>query len=219
VPQNSATNISQATRSIVWFLNDYIVIYDRATSRDKGLFKRFNLSLVTNPIINGNVATETLASGQRLFIQTLQPTNPYLTTVEAASKLNPIAQLEPTRYILSVEDPGKPADVRFLHVLQAADPGEPMVKSFHLQSIGGTTFEGAAFGSAAIYFPVSGDGSFERTTLPLPAGVHTMLVTGLVAKASYIIDSKASSNGSLITISRGAGEIHTDPAGLLTLTF
>jgi len=216
-PQNSAINISQATRSIVWYLSDYIVIYDRATSRDQGLFKRFNLSLIANPSINGNVATETLASGQRLFIQTLQPPRPLITATDAANTLNPIAQLEPTRYILSVEDPGKPADVRFLHVLQAADRGAPMVPAFHLQSTGGTAFEGATFGSTAIYFPVGSDGTFEGTTLLLPSGVHTVLVTGLPAKAAYLINNKPRGTGSSIDISRGAAGINADGAGLLRL--
>ena len=99
-----------------------------------GLFKRFNLSLVTNPIINGNVATETLPSGQQLFMQTLLPHSPSLSSAYAAGNLNPIAQLEPTQYILTVEDPAKPADVRFLHVLQGADPGAAMVPAAYLQS-------------------------------------------------------------------------------------
>src|SRR4029077_15058429 len=72
-PSAGATDITQATRSILWLNNDYIVTYDRATSIHPNLFKRFNLSLVTNPVINGKVATETLASGQQLFIQTLLP--------------------------------------------------------------------------------------------------------------------------------------------------
>ncbi len=48
-PNTGATDIIQATRSIVWLNNDYIVVYDRATSRHTGLFKRFNLSLVNKP--------------------------------------------------------------------------------------------------------------------------------------------------------------------------
>jgi hypothetical protein len=217
-PNDSAVNIMQATRSIVWFSNDYVVIYDRATSREKGLFKRFNLNLITNPDINGDVVTETLSSGQRLFIQTLQPSNPSLSVTYAANNLKPIAELEPTQYILSVEDPTRPADVRFLHVLQAADRVVPMVRSFHLQSTGGTAFEGAAFGSAAIYFPVRGDGAFAGTTLPVPVGVHTMLVTGLAANASYIISSESGGDGSSISIARGIGGMNADGAGLLRLT-
>ena len=65
-------------------------------------FKRFNLSLQTNPVINGHVATEVLPSGQQLFMQTLLPANATASAVFAANNLNPIAQLEPTQYIMTV---------------------------------------------------------------------------------------------------------------------
>ena len=100
--EESVTDITQATRSIVWLDNDYIVVYDRATSLHPDLFKRFNLCLVTNPVIAGNTATETMASGQQLFVQTLLPRSPALSAVYAAGNLNPIADLEPTQYILHV---------------------------------------------------------------------------------------------------------------------
>ena len=76
---------------------------------NRGLFKRFNLSLVTNPVLTGNVATETMADGQQLFVQTLLPTSPSAhELVYAAGNLNPIAELEPTQYILTVQDPTNP---------------------------------------------------------------------------------------------------------------
>jgi hypothetical protein len=46
-----------------------------------------------------------------------------------------------------VEDPAKPSDTRFLHVLQGADPGAPV------QSTGGDAFDGAVFASSSVYFP------------------------------------------------------------------
>ena len=103
------------------------MVYDRATSIHPGLFKRFNLSLVTNPAINGKTATEVLSSGQQLFMQTLLPQNAAISARYAAGDLNPIAQLEPTQYIMTVQDPTNPIDTRFLHVLQGADSGVAMV--------------------------------------------------------------------------------------------
>jgi hypothetical protein len=59
---DNATDVSQATRSILWLNNaapnntagsDYIVIYDRATTLHSGLFKKFNLSLVNAPVTQG----------------------------------------------------------------------------------------------------------------------------------------------------------------------
>jgi len=217
-PADSATDITQATRSIVWVASDFIVVYDRATSTHAGLFKRFNLSFVTNPVLDGNAATATMASGQQLFVQTLLPLSPSASAVYAAGNLNPIAELEPTRYIYTVEDPARPADVRFLHVLQGADPGEPMIAATYLQSTSGTLFDGASFGTTAVYFPVEGDGSFAGTTVLAPAGVHALLVTGLQPNGSYTITIQPGGGGSAIGISPGPG-VAADPAGLLSLSF
>lgn len=217
-PSAGATNITQATRSILWINNDYIVVYDRATSLNPGLFKRFSLSLVTNPSLNGNVATETLASGQKLFVQSLLPNNPSLTGAFAAGNLNPIAQLEPTKYILTVEDPGKPADTRFLHVLQGADPGASMVPAAYSRSASGTAFDGAVFGTLAVYFPVASSGSFAGTALPVPSGVHTVIVAGLAAKSPYTVVTQTGASGRLVIVTPGVAGAVADSAGVLTLS-
>ena len=213
-PQDAANDITQATRSILWINNDYIVVYDRATSAGAGLFKRFNLSLVTSPAINGKVATETTPNGQHLFVQTLLPLNPTEGAIYAAGNLNPIAQLEPTRYVFTVEDATRPTDVRFLHVLQGADPSAPMTPATYLQSTAGTAFDGAIFSNVAVYFPQSATASFAGTTLPAPAGVHTMLVTGLTPGATYAAGIAAG----MATVTAGTGWT-ADSAGVLSVTF
>ena len=218
-PNNGTTNITQATRSIVWLNNDYIVVYDRATSLNSGLFKRFNLSLVTHPVITGSTATETLASGQQLFVQTLLPASPSLSAVYAAGTLNPIAQLEPTQYVFTAEDATRPADVRFLHVLQGADPGAAMVSAIYAQSTGGTAFDGAVFGSTAVYFPVSTSGVFAQTALTVPTGVHTLLLTGLTASTAYGVSIQPGGAGSVITVTSGGSGAIADGAGVVRLTF
>jgi hypothetical protein len=211
----SSTNTSLATRSIVWLNNDYIVVYDRATSVSSGTFKRFTLSLIANPSITGNTATETLASGQRLFVQTLLPANATLTADSPTAQFPYLAELEPTQYILTVEDTTKPSDVRFLHVLQGANAGAPMAQATRVQSAGGASFDGAIFANAAVYFPVYANTVFVSTTLPLPAGVTTMLVAGLAPNTSY---SASVQSGNAVTITAGTGTT-TDAAGVLRLTF
>lgn len=217
-PADSATAITQATRSIVWFKNDYVVIYDRASTQNSGLFKRFNLSLVTKPAVQNNRITEVLPSGQHLFIQTLLPQGASSSVVSAAGNLNPIAELEPTQYVLTVEDLSKPADVRFLHVLQGADAGTAMVRAVYSRTLSGAAFDGAVFGSTAIYFPVNGDQPFTETTMLLPAEVHTLLVTGLATKGSYSSTVHAGSGGNLVSIKPSTAGISADAAGLLRLT-
>ena len=217
-PNDAAINVTQATRSILWLNNDYIVVYDRATTANPGLFKRFNLSLVTNPAISGNVAAETLASGQQLFVQTLLPLSHSASAVNAAGNLNPIAELEPARYILTVQDPSNPNDTRFLHLLQGADAGAAMAPATYLQSTSGTAFDGAVFGASAVYFPVNGNGAFSGTSVTAPAGVTTVFVTGLAPNASYGYTSQPSGSGKLITLTPGTTGATTDSAGVVRLT-
>lgn len=220
-PSLAATNISQATRSILWLNSDYIVVYDRATSINSGLFKRFNLSLVTNPNILGNSAVETLASGQQLFVQTLLPISPSLsiTSAYAAGNLNPIAQLEPTQYVLTVEDKSLPSDTRFLHVLQGANPGAAMAPASYLKSINGTPFDGAVFAGSAVYFPVSRTTTIAVTSFSAPAGVHTLYVTGLQQGAAYGVSIQASGGGNIVTVNPGGTGYLADAGGLLKLVF
>jgi hypothetical protein len=218
-PADSPVSITQATRSIIWLQNDYMVVYDRATSRTGGLFKRFNLSLVTKPIINNGVATETLPGGQKLYVQTLLPHNPSQNVIDAAGNLSPIAELEPTRYILTVEDASEPADVRFLNVLQAADPGITMVPSAPLHSVGGVAFDGAVVGGEAVFFPVTVIQSFAPTSFSIPTGVHTILVTGLRENSHFGVITRPAENGTSITITPGQSGPSSDAAGVLRITF
>jgi hypothetical protein len=218
-PNDSALDITQATRSILWLNNDYIVIYDRATSMHSGLFKRWNLNLITNPTINGNTAIETEADGQQLFVQTLLPTHLASSVALTAPNLSPIAELEPTQYTLTLQDPSDPTDTRFLNVLQRADSGVVIVPASYLQSTSGTPFDGAAFGSTAVFFPVSADGLRATTVFSVPAGVHTALITGLGPNTSYGAGTVSGGLGTTITVTPGTTGAATDAAGLLQLTF
>jgi hypothetical protein len=215
----SATDVTQATRSIVWLNNDYVVVYDRATTLHAGLFKQIHLSLVNPPVINGNVATETMPDNQQLFIQTLLPLAPALSSFNGAANLNPIADLEPTQFIYQVADPALPTDTRFLHVLQGADPGAPMTPATYVQSTSGTSFDGAVFGSAAVFFPVSTALPFAGTTVSVPAGVQTLLVTGLASGAVYGLTIQPNGSGNVVTVATsGTGGV-ADAAGVLELSF
>jgi hypothetical protein len=215
--QSSIGDITQATRSILWLNNDYIVVYDRATSVMNGLFKRFNMSLVANPVINGNTTTDTLPSGQQLFVQTLLPANASITSINGAAALSWVADLEPTRYILTVQDPTMPADTRFLHVVQGADAGAPMAAAAYVQSSSGTPFDGAVFNCNAVYFPV-GVGAFSGATFPAPACVHTLLVTGLNPNTGYSFNVQANGAANTVIVSPN-GSVMSDAAGVLRVTF
>jgi hypothetical protein len=213
-PGNAFNAITQATRSILWLNRDYVIVYDRATSSKGGLFKRWNLTLTTNPAINGTAARELLPSGQQLFVQSLLPAAGTIAARNVAGDLTTIAELEEARFVMTVQDPSNPSDTRFLHVLQGADAGVAMVPATYAQSTGGTAFDGAVFGGAAVWFPVNASNAPVATTLPVPAGVHSAMVTGLAANGSYSV----SVAGNAITISSGTGSV-ADAAGVLRLTF
>jgi hypothetical protein len=218
-PNDAANDVTQATRSIVWLNNDYVVIYDRATTLHSGLFKQVHFSLVNPPVISGNVATETMPDNQQLFITTLLPLVPAMSSFNGAANLNPIAELEPTQYIYQVADPALPSDTRFLHVLQGADPGAAMAPATYQQSTSGVAFDGAVFGSAAVYFPVSATAQFTGTTVSTPVGVHTLLVTGLVPSTSYGVSILPNGSGHVVAIATGGAVSTTDTAGVLELSF
>ncbi|MEP6789285.1 MAG: hypothetical protein ABJB40_12680, partial [Acidobacteriota bacterium] len=60
-------DIAQASRSIVWLQPDYIIVYDRATSKSEGRFKRFWLQTPRLAKVSGNKAAMTTEKGQLLF--------------------------------------------------------------------------------------------------------------------------------------------------------
>ena len=213
-PGNALDAITQATRSILWLNNDYIVVYDRATSNKTGLFKRWNLTLTTNPAINGRVATETMPSGQQLFVQSLLPLSSTITARNVVSDLSSIAELENAQFVMTIQDPSNPTDTRFLHVLQGADAGAAMAAATYVQSTSGTSFDGAVFGATAVWFPVNAANPSVATTLPAPARVHTAMVTGLAPNGSYSVTIA----GNAIAIANGTGYT-ADAAGVLRLTF
>ena len=212
---DNATDIVQATRSVVWLNKDYVVVYDRATSTHAGLFKTFNLSLATSPVISGNVATETMADGQQLFIQALLPQNVTMTARYAAGDLNPQSEFDPMNYVLTDQDTTLPVDTRFLHVLQGSDASTQMVKATYVTNATGAAFDGAAFGNAVVFFPTKSNGTIGTTTFTVPSTVHTFVVTGLAANASFSVTTQTSAGTTTVTLTPGGAGSLSDGAGLL----
>ncbi len=217
-PTSNATDVTQANRSILWLNKDTIVIYDRATTIHPGLFKTFNLSLISAPFISGNVSTETMADGQQLFVQTLLPEKPSITYMNGAANLASISDLEPTRYVMTVQDPTLPTDARFLHVLQGANIGITMVAATYVQSTSGTPFDGAVFGDNAVFFPVN-LGTVATTTFAVSFPHGSVIIAGLVPGGNYGVATTTSAAGAHVTLTPGGTTSKADSAGLLTVTF
>ena len=214
-PSQGATDITRATRSILWLDADYVIIYDRASSIHSGLFKSFNLNFATSPNINGKVTTETMASGQKLFVQTLLPANASITSRYSAGDLNPHSDLDPMFYTLTVQDPSLPTDTRFLHVLQGSDLNGTMAQALYLTSTAGTAFDGAVFGKYAVFFPNQANTTVATTTFSVPSTVHKFVVTGLAPNSSYSVSTSLVGNQTVVTLTPGGPGNVTDSAGVL----
>jgi hypothetical protein len=212
IPTSALLDVTQANRSILWLNKDYVVTYDRATTIHPDA-KTFNLCFATQPVISGNVATETMADGQQLFVQTLLPKSPSAVSFNGAATLASISDLEPMVYVMTVQDATQPTDTRFLHVLQGANPGAGMVPATYVHSTSGTPFDGAAFGNNVVYFPVT-LGTVTQTTFPVPFTTGTVQIAGLVPGAGYGV----SISGGQLQLTPGGSSAAADNAGLLTIT-
>jgi hypothetical protein len=210
-------DIAHASRSIVWLQPDYIVVYDRVTSKTEGRFKRFWLQTPTLVKVSGNRATMTTQKGQLLFNTTLLPR-------DAAVDAEPpdqfgadnTAQDEPMQFRLKVEAPGGPKDVRFLNVLQGADAGTRPADTKLIEGTGSTAYAGTVANTVAVMFPVNLGDTFESMTYEVPPGTQAHLVTGLAQNARYDVD--VTNTSGLVRVSVTAGSKYkADSGGVLVI--
>ena len=206
------TGVSHSSRSIAWLEPDHVVVYDRASTRTAGQFKRFWLQLPAMPSIAGRIATVATPKGQRLFSTTLLPENAQLSGSRHSRTLGTPAVGEPMGFRLRVEAPGGPQDVRFLHVVQGADGGAGPDPTQLVRSSAGAAYEGAVVGSTAVLFPVGLTGG--ATTVPLPPGIQRVLVTGLTPGGAYSVAIGADGT---FTVSEG-GQAGADEGGSIMVT-
>ncbi len=217
-PANAAMDIVHASRSILWLKPDHIVVYDRATSKTAGLFKRFNLALTAPPSLNGNVVTTTTPGGQHLYLTSLLPASPSIKSMAIGNALNPMAQLEPSTHRITIEDQTNPSDIRFLEVLQGADANAAADGATLFHTSSGTSMDGAIIGHSAVLFVVDATTPFGSTSYTVPLSVHDHYVTGCIPGAFYVVTSVTNGSGSLITITPSAGGSQADSAGVLWFT-
>jgi len=209
---DAAMDVTHASRSILWLKPDVMVTYDRATTKTANRFKRFNLNIATPAQVSGKSATVTTSKGQKFYIDTLLPTTATMKASQAEN-FNLVAQMEPMQFRIVVEDQSKPADVRFLHVMQATDGGAKLPTQT-IQAQGATPYAGAVVGSYATLFPVNGNATFASVSYSVPNSVTKHFVTGLTPNASYTV-SKATSGSSIqVSIVAGSG-VAADAAGVI----
>lgn len=211
----SCVEITEATRFILWLKPDHLVVYDRATSIDPGLFKRFNLNLVATPTISGYTVAAVTPGGQSLFCQTLLPANPTLSYVPLGNSLTTVAGLEPSVGRVMIEDTTRPADTRFLHVIQGADNGAGADPATRVTSISGDAFEGAAVRGTLALFPVHVlTNGLTGFVVVVPTGVTNVYVAGLAPFTNFSVTAQPSNGSVQVTVVPG-GALLADQAGLL----
>ena len=210
------TDVTLASRSIVWLKPDEIFVYDRAETKLDGRFKRFWLQTPAPFEVNGTQAVMRTPGGQQLVSSTLLPEGAVIVSSPAEPNVGYPAAGEPMQHRLMVEAPGGPAKARFLHVIRGADDGASTAAPVLLRSTGGVTYEGAALDANAVLFPVDVTAAADTTTVSVPGGVKTVLVTGLNKDAGYRIETRPGDGGTEVTVSSG-GDTKTDGGGVLTV--
>jgi hypothetical protein len=212
-----STEVTHASRALVWLKPDFVIVYDRADA-PATRFKRVWIQLPNVAKINGLKATMTTASGQQLFITALLPAG---ATLRAADKKTDnvgetVATGEPMKERIFIESLNNPK-ARFLHVLQGADPGAAAVPAVVLRSSAGDGYEGAALNHTAVLFPVEMGTPFISLTYTAPVGTTLHLITGLKPEAAYNVTVTKDDKGVTVTIGRSGTPQTTDSAGVLVV--
>jgi hypothetical protein len=208
---HEANQITHASRSTIWLAPDVIVVYDRATTRDVGYFKRFWLQLPTKASVAGQLSTVTTASGQQLFVTTLLPTDATIAMDTSEPLQDEPAYYDVMHFRLKVEATGDPADVRFLHVLQGADAGAAALATQAIASSGGTAYAGALVGTTAVLFPETLGDAPQSVTYSAP-GASMHYITGLTPGAGYSVNV----SGDDVSVTAG-GDQMSDSGGVLVI--
>ena len=222
-PADAAMDTKKAVRSIVWLNPDYVVVYDRATTGHAGRTKQLNLALVAAPTISGNTATA-VKGGQKVTVQSLLPAGATIAEqhfwkTDPSQEMDLVAELSPSTNRLVIADPKKPADTRFLTVVQGTDSGAKATVATALHSTAGTAFDGAVVGNTAVVFPVTVAGNIATTTFSVPSTVTRVLVTGLQRSKGYDVTIGAVSGGSKTVTVKTGSSLKSDDGGVIGVDF
>jgi len=215
----NVTDVSHASRSIVWLKPDHAIVYDRAETKSSGRFKRWWLELAQPATVNGNQATAHTAGGQQLLVTVLLPSGATLQAINTTEQhiVDTTAIGETMSNRLMTEASGNPQAVRFLHVLQGADAGVNADAVALVQSDDGL-WEGAAVHGAVILFArVLGQTLSTSLAYTAPAGVTKHIITGLTPGASYNTRIETISNGLHVVVTPGT-QVQADSGGVLMLS-
>jgi len=207
-----ATDVTHASRSIVWLPPDNIVVYDRAASKTANRFKRWWLNLPATGTASGRKVTMTSAKGQKLFVSSLLPEAAKVTVEAVPPITGEPGELDPIKFRVKVEATGGPKEARFLHVIEGADGSASAGATSLITSTDGTAYEGAAASGVVVMFPVDISKELTSVTYKVPSGTVAQLVTGLKPGTSYAVTE----SGGTVTVKPGTGT-KADTGGVLVI--
>lgn len=225
-PSAAATDVTHASRSIMFLKPDMVFVYDRATTNHAGKFKRFHLFLNNNNIsVSGKTATMTTATGQQLYVENILPTTAVTitpTAIEPSPLPHPgnggLATGETATGRLAIEDPTMPANVRYLHVLQGADANVAQIPMMLVQSTSGNSFEGVYFQQSVVMFNKNITTPFVQTNYTTPLTIATHYITGVVPSAWYDVTGTVNGANLDITVIPGT-TIQADTGGVIVYKY
>ena len=219
-----ATNILHASRSLVWLKPDHIIVFDRATSKTSNRSKQFCINTAAAALVTGAQATVTMPSDQKLFTATLLPTNAVVTSEQytnlpqgAFNLYGSLAEAESMLYRVRADAPGGPADVRFLNVLQGADPSQDRDPALLVQSTAGTSYQGAQVKNQLVLFKSDLNAAFSTLTYLAATNVTAHYITDLQPNAFYAATAQPVGTNIQITIAPATSGLRADSGGVLVL--
>ncbi len=221
-PSASAMDVKKAVRSIVWLNPDYVVIYDRATTGHATRFKELSLTLQAAPMIVGNTA-RAVKGGQAVTIQSLLPAGAtvaeqHFWKTDPSEEMDRVADLSTSTNRLLIADPKKPANTRFLTVVQGTDSSAKADTATLIHSTSGTAFDGAYVGTISVVFPVTVPATVSGTIYSVPSTVTKHLITGLTPGAHYTVTMATAAGQTKITLKTG-GSLIADIGGVIGVGF
>jgi hypothetical protein len=207
----SSTDITHASRSLVWLKPDRVIVYDRAVTKTDNRFKRFWLNLPENATTVGNLTTMNTDGGQKFFVRTLLPKSANISVEPVEPLPSQPAEYDRISHRLRVELASNPKSVRFLHLLQGADGGSTADSPTIVSSTGATAFEGAAVNNVVVLFPVV-LGPLDSLAYAAPGGTQAHVITGLTPGGAYTVVVA----GSNVTVTPN-GDKTADSGGVLVI--
>ena len=214
----NSTDISHASRSLIWLKPDHIVLFDRAASKTANRFKQFCLNTPVAAVVTGMLATVTMPSGQKLFTTTVLPANAIVTSEPYTNNVNgSLAKGESMLYRLRAGAPGGPASVHFLHVLQGADPSQARDAVTLVQSTAGTSYQGVQVKDKIVLFKTDLSNDFASLTYRAATNATAHWITGLQPNSSYSVTAQPMGAEVEITIVPAVAGHRSDSGGVLVL--